>query len=503
MLWKIAKKEFLLNLMTFKFAMGTILCMVLMAVFVPILAKDYQQRLKIYNDNVARNEAELRKVKVYKNITPTIYRPPALLSVFSAGLEKQLGDSARIELESIPEVDAAPTGDNLYLSIFTVLDASLILKIVLSLLAILIAYDSISGEKERGTLRLILANRTARHQVLLGKLLAGIVTLIVPTTIAFVVGILVVELSPMADLTWSDWTRVGLMYLASLIFISAMYNIGLLFSCLANRPAISLILGLFFWVVCVVVIPNASVYTATRVRPLEPKAKTDGQVALLRSEIDPEAWRQIKQTVDIQSYQNMSENDVPGAFGRWYVRGCSKDFFECYQKTNPIMEPLRIKYADKIWEVENGYLKTVWKQRQLADNLSRISPIFSYENATSILAGTDLASFQYFVNRAKAYRNQIVEYIRSKTNNFSSPSYFTTCSIEDVLEYEKDWGAKRRRDEKTFDPPLNLEDLPPCKYRLDLTESVQRAIPDLALLVFANVLFFSLSFVAFMKGDVR
>ncbi|GAG08229.1 unnamed protein product, partial [marine sediment metagenome] len=97
MIWKIAKKEFLLNLMTFKFAMGTILCMVLMAVFVPILVKDYQQRLKIYNDNVARNEAELRKVKVYKNITPTIYRPPALLSVFNAGLERRLGDSAKIE----------------------------------------------------------------------------------------------------------------------------------------------------------------------------------------------------------------------------------------------------------------------------------------------------------------------------------------------------------------------------------------------------------------------
>jgi hypothetical protein len=54
-IWKIAKKEFLLNLMTFRFAVGTILCMILMAVFIPILAKDYQQRLKNYNDNVARN----------------------------------------------------------------------------------------------------------------------------------------------------------------------------------------------------------------------------------------------------------------------------------------------------------------------------------------------------------------------------------------------------------------------------------------------------------------
>jgi len=76
--------------MTFKFAVGTIVCVVLTAVFAPILAADYGQRLKTYNDNVSRNEAEMQKVKVYKNITPTIYRPPAMLSVFSAGLEKQL-----------------------------------------------------------------------------------------------------------------------------------------------------------------------------------------------------------------------------------------------------------------------------------------------------------------------------------------------------------------------------------------------------------------------------
>ncbi|MBA7627430.1 hypothetical protein ES703_34892 [subsurface metagenome] len=282
------------------------------------------------------------------------------------------------------------------------------------------------------------------------------------------------------------------MYLASLIFISAMYNIGLLFSCLANRPAISLILGLFFWVVCVVVIPNASVYTATRIRPLQPKAKTDGQIGLLRSEFRGQ-----------RSYLSGTRSDPAGAFGNSYVRACDVTCFESGREIYPVMEPLRIRYADRIWEVRNGYLKTIWKQRHLADNLSRISPMFSYENATSILAGTDLASFQYFVTGAKAYRNQIVEYIRSKTDNFSSPSFFTTCSREDALEYEKDWGDKRARDAKNPPLPLKLEDLPPCIYQLDLAESVRRAIPDLALLVFANVLFFALSFVAFMKGDVR
>ena len=49
MIGDIAKKEFLLNIMTFKFAVGTVVCVLLSAVFMPILAADYRQRLETYN----------------------------------------------------------------------------------------------------------------------------------------------------------------------------------------------------------------------------------------------------------------------------------------------------------------------------------------------------------------------------------------------------------------------------------------------------------------------
>ena len=122
MIWKIAKKEFLLNLMTFKFAIGTTLCVVLVAIFVPILGKAYQERLKTYNQNIAYNETELHKVVVYKNITPTVYRRPSVLAVFSEGLAKQLGDSATIEYDQVPEISGAAA--NHYLSIFSVFDGT-------------------------------------------------------------------------------------------------------------------------------------------------------------------------------------------------------------------------------------------------------------------------------------------------------------------------------------------------------------------------------------------
>jgi len=94
-IWKIAQKEFLLNLMTFKFTVGTILCVVLMSVFMPVLVNDYQLRLQEYNENVTDTQADLRTAKVYMNINMVggrymVHRPPSILSVFSKGVENQL-----------------------------------------------------------------------------------------------------------------------------------------------------------------------------------------------------------------------------------------------------------------------------------------------------------------------------------------------------------------------------------------------------------------------------
>jgi len=51
--------------------------------------------------------------------------------------------------------------------------------------------------------------------------------------------------------------------------------------------------------------------------------------------------------------------------------------------------------------------------------------------------------------------------------------------------------------------PLDLRDFPQFIYQPSVAKSFNRAIPDLALLFFIGVLFFVLSFVTFLKYDVR
>jgi hypothetical protein len=60
----------------------------------PVLVDGYEQRLSQYNQRVAENETKLRQIKAYRVLTPTVYRRPQVLSVFSQDLEKRLVDSA-------------------------------------------------------------------------------------------------------------------------------------------------------------------------------------------------------------------------------------------------------------------------------------------------------------------------------------------------------------------------------------------------------------------------
>ncbi len=495
MIWKIAKKEFLLNLMTFKFAVGTIVCVVLTAIFMPIMAKDYQRRLEDYNENVAANEAEIRKVKVYKNIAPTIYRPPNVLSVFSEGLDKQIGLSEQIRLGGVSEISAASADGNPFLSIFPTLDVALILKIIMSILALLVAYNAISGEREQGTLRLMFSCTVARYQVLLGKLLAGLVTLIIPLTCAFILCLLILQLFPMINLAGADWLRIGLMYIASLIFISAMYNIGLLFSCLMRRANISLVFGLFVWVVFAIVVPNGSVYLANYLRPTAAREKMDAQIEALKKEKSGKI-DEFEKTLRTGGNQGMAM----GAFRGVFIVFCEKALMVDYRKKYTFSEPLNIRYADRIFEVQQQYLVGLIKQKYLASTISQISPVTVYENLMSAVAGTDLASFEHYRSRVKLYSDNVIEYIRLKTDNFSLPSYFTQFK-EENYEGEKQWDYQKILKQTT---PINLQDLPRFTYGHEsFVRTLHRIISSILLLIFVNVFLFILSFVAFLKYDIR
>jgi ABC-type transport system involved in multi-copper enzyme maturation permease subunit len=520
MIWKIAKKEFLLNLMTFKFTVGMIVCVVLMAVFMHVLVNDYEQRLKDYNENVAANEAELRKVKVYKNITPTVYRPPNVLSVFSMGVDDQLDISEKIDIDGLSGIGTTISQTNTLLSVFPALDVALIFKVVVSILALLMAYDVISGEKEQGTLKLMLSGTTARHHVLLGKLVAGLMTLIVPVTAAFIVGLSILLPSRMVSLTGVQWLCIALMYFASLVFVAAIFNLGLLLSCLSKSSAVSLVFGLFLWLFLSAILPNTSAYVASQLKPVDSPDELSGK---LKAVTDARKSEIGQLTRGIREEGSESQSHAPGAFGHMYAMLCNKSSINYHRKEYPVTEPVKIRYVDKLISVKEMHMNDLTKQKQLAETITRASPIDMYEDLMSVLAGTDSGGTKQFKNDVRTYRNEVADYIRSKTENFASTSYFTPCKEGDyerlMEQYFKPIQEAKDRDKRAElykaamtlytrlakeTPSLDLQDFPKFTYRpRSIAQTLLEAITTLGLLVVAGILFFLLSFVAFLRYDVR
>jgi len=199
MILRIVQKELLSHLLTLRFAVGGVCCVLLIASSAYVLTRQFESRLEAHRAAVTDYENRLQKVTVYSElghaVRPEAHRPPSALSILSRGMEAELGDVVTLAHGYVP-VDAASSGmDNPYLAVFPAIDFVTVFQVVLSLLGLLFAYDAVTGEQEDGTLRLMLSNPVPRDTVLLGKSIGAFLSVAVPVGIGMLLNLLIVLLS--------------------------------------------------------------------------------------------------------------------------------------------------------------------------------------------------------------------------------------------------------------------------------------------------------------------
>ena len=138
----------------------------------------------------------------------------------------------------------------------TKVDWGFIIGYVLSLVALLFTFDSISGERERGTLRLTLANSIPRHTVLIGKFWGALISVNIPFTLAVLVNLLVISTSSEVHLGADAWGRLGIIFGIAFLYTCLFLALGLLVSTRVQRSAVSLVILLLVWVTLVVFMPS-------------------------------------------------------------------------------------------------------------------------------------------------------------------------------------------------------------------------------------------------------
>ena len=503
MIWQIGRKEFLSNLMTMRFAVGMILLIFLTLLFTSILIKDYRQNLLEYNKNITKSTEALNQTKTYQNLSPEIHKPPEVLTLFSKGIEENVARSATVSVFDIPILSSTGATKNPLLPVFPVLDVSLVFKLVVIVLVLLCAYDTISGEKENGTLRLMLSNSVPRYQLVLGKFMGGMLTLSIPVVTGFLIACLMLELSPMVELGGNEWLRIGLMFLLTLLMVGIFLNISLLISSLTKKSSDTLMVLLFIWVFFLLIVPNASSYLATRIKPIDSRVKINAQIQEIQNQMIEEI-RAIRSQNPEDPDRIYIQSDGMGPMGSFMFYG-TKAEVERRLILNPQIGPVQMDYARKIDEINRQHLESLVNQKKLTDWISRLSPISFYENLMSTLSRTDYSSQQNFSQSVREYRQKLVDYFQTK-NIFSLIRYFGTMKPEDVFEARenRDYGKYMMKYANRNPESLDLSDLPPFIFRQEaVLATLKRMVPELSVLFGIGLLCFLGTFVALLRYDVR
>jgi ABC-type transport system involved in multi-copper enzyme maturation permease subunit len=245
----IARKEILSNLLSYKFFIVLLLMVLLVATSLFVMHRDFAGRVADYQ--VIRPDPG----------APIAVVPPNPLSIFAKGLENAITRSFEIGVTGI-DVRAGQSSGNIIYDFFPAPDFLYVVRVVLSLVALLFGFDQISREREQGTLKLLVGGPVSRARVLLGKWVGNFLSLAVPFLLVTLLGAAVLLFDPNVRLDGDRLGRLGLILVLALLYLALFLSLGMLVSALTRRAATSVIVLLFVWALLVFVLPNLGTLAA-------------------------------------------------------------------------------------------------------------------------------------------------------------------------------------------------------------------------------------------------
>jgi ABC-type transport system involved in multi-copper enzyme maturation permease subunit len=356
MTWTVARKEIVSNLLSYKFFVVLLLIFLLVATSLFIMHRNYKQRMADY------------QVIRPKPGDPIALVAPNPLSIFAKGLEDAMTRSFEISTIGI-EVRAGQASGNVIYSFFPAPDFLYVVRVVLSLVALLFGFDQISRERELGTLKLLLGSSVSRAKVLLGKWVGNFLSLSAPFLLVTLLGAAVLSLDPEVRFSSGQLGRLAIILALSLLYLGFFLSLGMLVSALTRRAATSVVILLFLWSLFVLVIPNLGTLAA-------------------------------RQFVSVPSVRALSEKRQQ-TWTREAVLGIKDENWK--------------SHVDRI-NTENDQLEQDFRLKfdrlvRLSRDINRISPAASFLDAASELAGTGIGEESRLKGEVVRHKDAIIAQI--------------------------------------------------------------------------------------------
>ena len=443
-----------------------------------VMAGVYQELWQMHREVEARGEERIREAASHleslaanfneifgasgQGQVLTLSAPPPKMLPMVAGAE--LGGLQAVEWNFPNDVEPAELGvGNQELPVRPVLDWEFMVRILLSFVAVILSYDLIVGERERGTLALSLAYPISRSRVLWAKF-AAVMTLLGWLLVAgCLLSIFIYMGRGGGAFAASDYARAGLFDLGALLYLALFVAVSLLVSSRARSTVSSLTALLIFWIAVTIIIPQGGT------------AAVQGSVATVS---DVQVEQRVMQQLEGQVNELVGEMD---SFIRSDANEARKDDFSSERNYARRINQMIATIKTTVDEQQESHRR----QARIVQNVLRLTPSGLFQLGSERLLGVGDTREQHFLQSLDQWSDAYARFVQAQDMlDADSPHIF----------YAQNYMSKRPVDPNAV-PRFRFEEIP-------LKKSLKNAWLDWTLLLLELIVALALGFARFARAPV-
>ena len=473
MLLTLIRKEMMHHILSVRFIVLLLMCLLLVPLTLSINYQNYRQNLVDYQETVKLANTEETKVNTNMELKPELevsklFLKPTPLSVFANGLGDALPSYLGMTRNGVTHGPPALVSASLsYL--LGHLDFLFLIGTVFSLLALLFTFDAVAGEREAGTLRITLANSLPRDLFLWSKLIGGYIVFVIPFLVSLLFGLLLLVAQGFPLGESEIFPRVLSLTLVSLIYIAVFFAIGTVISTYIDNTKTALIVAFAVWVFAVLITPRVGFIAAKIIVPTQTLQSVYLEKTAARENINAEK-KGKRDKIHEEVWKGHSHSQ--SSFEEQIALGQEID-----KQMEPIHEEFRQKFNDSVDEIDRRYEREQARQESVTETLSRISPTSSLIYLTTNLTQTGKTKRKNYFQAGERY------YVALDEDWFSK--------VLDHVSF------------RAMDPKKNIQiTQPPPLETPTLVDTLRQSLVDVLLLCFFAVVLTTVAFLKFFRSDI-
>jgi ABC-2 type transport system permease protein len=316
--------------------------------------------------------------------------PPAPLGGLAIGQADVYPNYIKVTARSL---DALVSGDQIEHPLAVAsgqFDAAFVVLFLYPLLIFAVSFDLTASERDRGTLRMVLAQPVTLGQVVTGKMMVRIATLAAPAIV------IPAALASLWSPTTGDfWLRAALWTLVVLAYGAIWHGIALIVNARGLSAAANALVLAGIWLLLAVVGPSCvNLWIAVRY-PMPSRVEAAVEARAATQEAAVQGSQQLGQF--------LQDHPTTGNVGREGLRQFA------------LLQAARDRQvAERLKAVESKFDAQLRNQQRLASWLSVLSPTMVAQNALLDVAGTSTFRFDHFRAQAAAFQQHWKAYFEPR-----------------------------------------------------------------------------------------